>query len=238
VISSQRAFGRCGNARFDEEVTIMVSKAIASLDAWLARAEEVLAEQREHCISPSLGLSRPGGHLEWTTTFAALSDGLEGLLASLCRRPGRWIFIVEHAARSHLFWQALAFEDGSLVTETVSNHYLSEEHHWSREQEEQLLALGWEWHIRPYLTNWIDVQATTSPVIGPIAERTRTTLSEVFGLRDHDLVFVKMFSSAIRGGTPASAQYTTEEDAAPIPAPALTSLFHGKISMCPEALAD
>ena len=32
-----------GNARFDEE-TIMVSKALASLDAWLALAEEVLGE--------------------------------------------------------------------------------------------------------------------------------------------------------------------------------------------------
>jgi hypothetical protein len=31
----------------------MVSKAIASLDAWLVRAEEVLAEQREHAISGS-----------------------------------------------------------------------------------------------------------------------------------------------------------------------------------------
>ena len=33
-----------GNARFDEE-TVMVSKALASLDAWLALAEEVLGEQ-------------------------------------------------------------------------------------------------------------------------------------------------------------------------------------------------
>ena len=33
-----------GKARFDEE-TIMVSKTLASLDAWLALAEEVLAEQ-------------------------------------------------------------------------------------------------------------------------------------------------------------------------------------------------
>ena len=31
----------------------MPSKAIASLDAWLVRAEEVLAEQQEHAISPS-----------------------------------------------------------------------------------------------------------------------------------------------------------------------------------------
>jgi len=35
-----------GNARFDEE-TIMVSKTLASLDAWLALAEEVLAEHLE-----------------------------------------------------------------------------------------------------------------------------------------------------------------------------------------------
>jgi hypothetical protein len=34
-----------GKASFDEE-TIMVSKTLASLDAWLALAEEVLAEQR------------------------------------------------------------------------------------------------------------------------------------------------------------------------------------------------
>jgi hypothetical protein len=45
----------------------MPSKAIASLDAWLARAEEVLAEQRENAISPSLGLSQGGGNYEWTT---------------------------------------------------------------------------------------------------------------------------------------------------------------------------
>jgi len=35
-----------GNARFDEETT-MVSKTLASLDAWLAEAEKVLAEQRD-----------------------------------------------------------------------------------------------------------------------------------------------------------------------------------------------
>ena len=195
----------------------MPSKAIASLDAWLTRAEEVLAEQREHCISPSLGLSEGNGHYEWTTTLAALSEGLEGLLESLCRRPGRWILIIEHDRRRHLFWQALAFEDGSLVTETVSNHYLPEEHHWTREQEEQLLALGWEWHIRPYLTNWIEVQATTSPDIDAVCHRAIATLREPFGLGNEDEVFVKMFSSSIRGSTPASPEYSTEDEAAPLP---------------------
>ena len=92
----------------------MVSRAIASLDAWLARAEKVLAEQRENAISPSLGLLEGGGHYEWTTTLAALSEGLGGLLESLCSRPGRWTLIVEDDHPRHLFWQALAYEDGSL----------------------------------------------------------------------------------------------------------------------------
>ena len=37
-----------GNARNDEEVTVMVSKAIASLDAWLAQAEELLRTNMSH----------------------------------------------------------------------------------------------------------------------------------------------------------------------------------------------
>jgi hypothetical protein len=196
---------------------IMVSKAIASLDAWLARAEEVLAEQREHAISPSLGLSEGSGQYEWTTTLAALTDGLEGLLESVCRRPGRWILIVEHERRRHLFWQALAFEDGSVCTEAVSNHYLADEHHWSRRQQEQLLALGWEPPNPPKRPNFINVEATTSPDTDLLCQRALATLKEVFGLGDHDLVFVKMFSSAIRGDTPASPEYSPEEDALPLP---------------------
>src|ERR1039458_4896397 len=103
---------------------IMVSKALQSLDAWLVRAEEVLAEQREHAISPSLGLLEGDGREEWTITLRDLSTGLGELLESLCARPGRWILIVERDDQRHLFWQALAFEDGSVVTEVVSNHYL------------------------------------------------------------------------------------------------------------------
>jgi hypothetical protein len=124
--------------------------------------------------------------------------------------------IIEHDRRRHLFVQFLAFEDGSIVSETVSNHYLADEHHWSRNQEEQLLGLGWEWHIRPYLTNWIDVQATTSPDIGIVCRRALATVRELFRLVDDDEVFVKMFPSSIRGDTPASPQYSTEEGASPL----------------------
>jgi hypothetical protein len=190
----------------------VVSKAIASLDAWLARAEEVLAEQREHAISPSLGLWPGDGQEEWTVALVAFSEGLEELLTSLCARPGRWILIVESAEHSHLFWQALAFEDGSLVTEVVSNCYLAAERHWTRAQEEQLLALGWEWHIKPYLTNWINVQATTAPDVWSVARQAVLTLRGLFGLEDEGLVVVKMFSSPLRGDTPAGPIYEPEEE--------------------------
>jgi hypothetical protein len=195
----------------------MVSKAIASLDAWLVRAEEVLAEQREHAVSPSSALLENDGREEWTITLASFSHGLEGLLESLCARPGRWILIVEPVDRPHLFWQALAFEDGSLCTEIVSNHYLPDEHHWSRSEEEQLLALGWQWHIKPYLINWTNVQATTSPDIASVADQALRTVKELFAMGGYDRVLVKMFSSSIRGDTPASPEYPSEDAAAPLP---------------------
>ena len=194
----------------------MVSKVIASLDAWMVRAEEVLAEQREHGISPSLGLAEGGSREEWTITLVAFSEGLEGLLESLCARPGRWILIVESVEHPFRFWQALAFEDGSLCTEVVSNHYLPNEHYWSRSEEEQVLSLGWEWHIKPYLTNWINVQSTTTPDITSVASQALRTLRELFGMGDYDKVLIKMFSSSIRGDTLASPEYSIEDDAAPL----------------------
>lgn len=188
----------------------MVSKAIASLDVWLARAEEVLAEQREHALSPSLGLAKGGGCYEWTTTFAALSEGLEDLLALLCCRPGRWILIVESMDRPHLFWQALAFEDGSLCTEVVSNTYLDGDDQWTTEQGARLLTLGWEPPNLPGRPNFIHVQETTSPETGSECQRAVTTLGELFGLGHEDQVFVKLFPSSLRGNTPASLLYATE----------------------------
>jgi hypothetical protein len=194
----------------------MPSRAIASLDAWLARAEEVLAEQREHAISPSLGPSEGSGVQEWTITIGAPSGGLQGLLESLCRRPGRWILIVKDKRRRHRFWQALCYEDGSLVTETVSNHYLDGGDQWSDEQEARLLALGWDPPNLPGRPNFINVEATTSPDTRVVCQRAVATLRELFGLGDEDEVFVKLFSSTIRGDTPASPEYSTEAEASPL----------------------
>ncbi len=169
----------------------MVSQAVASVDAWLARAEQVLQAQQEHGISPS-SVPWDDEREEWVLPLASFVDALEDLLGRLCRRPGRWILIAEDNEHRHHFWQALAFEDGSLVTETVSNFYLEGEDCWTPEQESRLHALGWECPKPPKRPNWIKVEYTTSPSVDEVARRTSTTLREVFGLGANDEVFVKL----------------------------------------------
>jgi hypothetical protein len=140
-------------------------------------------------------------------TFETLRRGLKELLDPLCRRPGRWILIVEDNARRHLFWQALAYEDGSLVTETVSNCYLNPENHWTPDQEDQLTKLGW---LRPdpsIQTNWRNVERTTAPITDVIVCRALATLRFAFCLSMEGRLLVQLFSSAIRGDSPASPRY-------------------------------
>ena len=142
--------------------------------------------------------------------------GLADLLGSLCARPGRWIFIVEAVERPYPLLAGAGLRGRITLTETVSNHFLADEHHWSRSEEERLLALGWQWHIKPYLTNWINVQSTTTPDIASVQDQALRTLRELFAMGDDDKVLVKMFSSSIRGDTPASPEYSIEEDVAPL----------------------
>jgi hypothetical protein len=193
----------------------MVSRALASLDAWLARAEEVLAEQREQALSPSLAAVWDPGQVEVVLPVGGFIGTLENLLEDVCRRPGRWILVAGDNLHRHRFWQALAFEDGSLVTEVVSNYYLEGEDRWTPGQEERLAALGWGAPDPPRRTNWIVVESTTSPPVAEVATRATVTLREVFGLGDGDEVFVKMFGSPIRGDTPASPEYGAQIEASP-----------------------
>lgn len=143
---------------------------------------------------------------EWTITLTAFFAGLEDLLGALCTHPGRWILIVEPRDRPHLFWQALAFEDGSLCTEVVSNTYLVGDQ-WTPNEEIRLLELGWEAPNPPKRSNWIHVETNTSPDVEVVVLRSKLTLRSVFGLSRDDEVLVKLFSSPFRGTTPASAQH-------------------------------
>src|ERR1700722_11057023 len=189
----------------------MPSRTIAALDTWLKVAEQVLSEQREHAISPSEGTVWDRSQQETVISLATLAAGLERVLNALCAGPGRWVLIVEHSVRRHLFWQALAFEDGSLCTEVVSNTYLEGEDRWTTEQADRLVALGWE-RPAPKRPNFINVEATTCPETGVVCRRALSTLRELFGLSDEDEVFVKVFSSCLRGDTPAGPIYEVDID--------------------------
>jgi hypothetical protein len=186
------------------EVT-MVSKAIAALDQWLIRAEEVLQEQRVQSISPNLDWKQTVD--EWTVTMADFEVGLPDLLETICSRPGRWILIAEADERRNWFWQALAFEDGSLVTEVVSNRYLEGDDRLTPWDEVRLAELGWDAPEQPSRPNWLVVSPTTSPDIEIEACRAVATLRTIFRLADDNPILVRMFSSPNRGDTPATAGY-------------------------------
>jgi hypothetical protein len=186
------------------EVTVMVSSAIVSVDAWISQAEELLAELREQGLSPSSAPCRNHTGVDSTITLADFAEGLEGVLRSLCECPGRWILIAEDARRHHHFWQAIAYEDGSLYVEFVSNYYLEGDELLTDADGRWLESQGWKVPDPPKWPNWARVEATTSPAVGEVAQQAVEAIREVFGLGDEDLVRTKLFSSAIRGDSPAS----------------------------------
>jgi len=181
----------------------MVSKAVASLDLWLAEAEEVLAESLELALSPSEAEQLPVEHT-WTVTSGAFALGLTDLLTRLCLRPGRWILVAEDLDRSDQFCQFMAFEDGSLLAEASSGTGRSGDSWPSAQQEEALAALGWEAPHLPESPNWRWIEPTMDPDVADVAERAVRTMVDVFGTGPSDRVFLKLFPSSHRGGTPAS----------------------------------
>ena len=182
----------------------MVSSAIVSVDAWIHQAEEVLAELREQGLSPSSAPPHDPGILATTISFADFAKGLEDVLRALCERPGRWILIAEDASRPDHFWQALAYEDGSLHVELVSNHYLDGDDRLSEGDEEWLETQGWDLPRQPRSPNWSHSEDTTSPEVGEVARQAVEAMRVVFGLVDEDLVLMKLFLSDHRGNSPAS----------------------------------
>ena len=183
----------------------------AALEAWLATAEEILAEQREHSISPS---SVPGGqHGRHTGTAAVfeIERGLSSILRRLVFTPGRWILILEDGRNdNNHFVQFLVYEDGSLVAETVSNHYLAEQDQWTPEAESELVALGWQEPKYPKRPNWLVICPTISPPVAEVAQLGTATLQRVLGLGNQDQVVMTLFSSPLRGDTPACPVYQCE----------------------------
>jgi hypothetical protein len=184
---------------------MVMSKARARLDAWLADAEVVLAEQRSRSISPSLYGSQYGELHTNAETLGDFEARLSEALERLSSDPGRWILIVEDAASWNRYVQILAFEDGSLMAEAVSNVNLGPAEQWDADHERLLGRIGWHPPEDDGSPNWWVVYPTVTPPVEEVARMIRCTLRTVFGLRGRNQLNLKMFSSPKRGRTPATS---------------------------------
>lgn len=186
----------------------MRSSAVAGVDGWLEQAENVLQDQQERSLSPSLTPTWEAGEVERIVSMTEFAENLVGILRILCERPGRWILVAE--CGPYRYWQALAFEDGSLATEVISNHWIESEHRWTPEQEDELRELGWMVPDPPCRPNWWRAESTTSPDVEAVAEQSLATLKDAFCATEEDVLVVKIFSSPHRGNTPATPEYSAE----------------------------
>ena len=140
-------------------------------------------------------------------TLAEFAEDLEDVLRSLCERPGRWILIAEDVAHHHHFWQALCFEDRRSTSRPCRTTT------WRRmtgsppRMRVCCESVDGRAPIFPGPRNWSRTEFTTPPDIGGVAQQTVRAVREGFGLGDGDKVFVKMFSSPLRGHTPASPTF-------------------------------
>ena len=105
-----------------------MTKAREALDAWLEEADRVLADQRKAFLSPSQAV----GHWDYhksvvTTTVSEVGRCLGRLLRRYTEASGRWIVIISQPEVPGYYVQFICYEDGALIAEAVSNHYLPED---------------------------------------------------------------------------------------------------------------
>ena len=176
------------------------------IDQWIAKVDAVLAEQREHSISPSEGGYLPpiGVVEQWSTTFGDLVTSIEPLLDRLTRDPGRWVLVVEIDEAHDRFLRGVFYEDGSLVVETLGNTYLHGECQLSDEDAAVLVDLGWHEPLIGGRGTWAFIEATHSPEVSRVVDAVASTLRQVFKCLDSDPLILKLSSLSERGATAAS----------------------------------
>jgi hypothetical protein len=179
----------------------------ASLDGWFKEVDAILAEQREYSISPSESEELPDdGVTKWSVTFSELENSIGPLLSRLTRDPGRWILIVEIDEAHDHFVRFVAYEDGSLVVETLGNKYLRGAYRLSEGQIIDLASIGWKEPTVGGRATWAFSEATHSPEIDQVCDRVLRTLRQVFKSADSDTFLMKLSSLSDRGETAASEQ--------------------------------
>jgi hypothetical protein len=176
----------------------------AGLEKWFVDVDHLLAEQREHAISPSMVPSRTTEPGVWTMRLSTLRRDLVGLIELLVSSPGRWIFILDAGRPGGRYVQLLVYEDGSIVAEASSNNFLEDSDRLSPEQEKALVTMGWNEPCLPGKPNWWSVQATINPDTKEVASLVLGAFDVAFQLCSSDLVAGRVFSSPRRGNTPAT----------------------------------
>ena len=175
-----------------------MTKAREALDAWLEEADRVLTDQRSALLSPS----QVGGHWDdhksvVTTTVSELGRRLGRLLRRYAGAPGRWIVVIAQPEVPGYYVQFICYEDGALVAEAVSNHYLPEALWLTGEQQDALTQLGWTHPDPPEVPNWVTVHPTVDPPVSEVARRAIKTL-KVLGMKPECPLVLKIFTSPIR----------------------------------------
>jgi hypothetical protein len=181
------------------------SASRCSLDRWFKEVEAILAEQREYSISPSECEEEPeDGVTKWSLTFRELQNSIGPLLSRLTDDPGRWILVIEIDEAHDHFLRCIAYEDGSLVVETLGNKYLQGAYQLSEGQIIDLASIGWKKPIIGGRATWAFTEATHSPEIDEVSDLVITTLRRVFKSVVTDRFLLKLSSVPDRGETAAS----------------------------------
>ena len=202
--------GAPARARWKVGSSVSNSPGRPALDAWLAKADRVLAGSRNALLSPSTVVGPWDDHrTEQATTLAQLERHFEELLSRLVFGPGRWVLIAEDQDSRYV--QVLAYEDGSVIAEVTSDNHLEGEQRWSEDDEEKLVALGWQRPSLPKRPNWLAVFPTISPDIAKVRALLMVTLRTIFGLGDPDRLVLTILSSPLRESTPASCMGPAEQ---------------------------
>jgi hypothetical protein len=188
----------------DEEGNMTRRNSHAELEQWFQSVDLVLANQREHAISPSTVPSSDQDRTSWTTTLRVLGRHLVRLIDTLVKSPGRWILILDVGEAGGRYVQLLVHEDGSILYEASSNNFLEGSDCLSSQEEQMLESMGWTRPGGRNRPNWWAVEATIYPETKAVALRLLEALDKVFSVGSSNVINARLICSPRRGCTPAS----------------------------------
>jgi hypothetical protein len=138
-----------------------------AIDEWIAGVDALLAEQREHSVSPSEGGHFPGtGEVQqWTTAVVDFTHSVEPLLDRLTNDPGRWVLVLEVDEAHDRFLRGVFYEDGSLVVETLGNQYGASS---TGHSDSRIVDVGGSGPVEASSGHGVDAMLDSAEVVGGV----------------------------------------------------------------------